>query len=231
MKESQKKLNSLHFRIILSLFMIILFPVSCSKDDSENYEDSYIIEIDNSNNILIVAHTDDHNLTDKFSYEYSDITVKKYSDDGSLVITYYLNEAGLVDSASNGLKFKYDANGYFISDDSNNPMKEVHTYSNGNRTMTKIGSNKIYYEYNSINNIIDIRYFKGPFFGRLNKNLIMNEVFQYPMASSRVETHFQYVLNQEGLVTQRTGTSTYFNGNPEKKLVTTFVYEYSNKSD
>jgi hypothetical protein len=224
-----KKISSKIFRLIIVLFMIILLPVSCSKEnrESESFKDSYIIELDNSNKILSVLHTDDHNITYKFSYEYQGNTVKKYSDTGTLLITYFLDESGLADSASNGVKFKYDADGFFISDDSNNAMKEVNTYSNGNRTMTKLGSNFIYYEYDSMINIIDILNFRGPFLGRLNKNLILKETMQFQIASSRVETHFQYVINEAGLVTQRTANSRYFNGTPERKLVTTFVYKYS----
>lgn len=211
----------------LLFLLIIIFLTSCSKkDEIENHQESFIIKLNDSGNILSVIHTNDQNITSNFSYDYLDKSIKQYSDNGTLAITYYLNEAGLADSASNGLKFIYDSNGYFICDDSNNSLKEIHTYSNDNRIMTKIGSNKIYYEYNTLKNVIDILYFKGPFLGRLNKNLISKEILEFTKASNRVETYFQYVINQEGLVTERTSISKYFNGSPDKKSVTTFVYKY-----
>jgi hypothetical protein len=180
---------------------------------------------------------------------YSDINYDKvfnYSDrkviatdfkSGKVLSTYYLNDLGLADSCAEGsylIKYKYDSENYLISFVNSDPLfGEISMiYSDGNRTgLWNKASYTIplgySYDYTSLPNLIDIDYFQGNFLGKLNKNLIAKKDFRWgPHGDNTTTIEYEYVLNNDGLVVQRTAISTNNQSSAllKPKLISKFEY-------
>lgn len=157
------------------------------------------------------------------SFEYSDKYIKVYTG-GILTSTYFLNNNGLADSCNTPkIKYQYNNDNYLVSE-SNSTAPIQYEYSNGNRTKFIWGTNKAYYQYNSLVNIIDIDTFHGSYLGKQNKNLKQSTRIEFLSASLGVSTTYQYTLNSAGLVIQRIGITTYNSGMSPKKAITDFEY-------
>jgi hypothetical protein len=209
--------------LILSICLIH----SCSKKDtteSESDNDKYLIVMYADYRISSVTHITGNNIVEfKRSFEYSDKYVKVYTG-GLLTNTYFLNNNGLADSSNNPrVKYQYNNDSYLISQ-STSAVPIYYEYLNGNRTKFTWGTNKTYYQYNSMINIIDIDSYYGSYLGKLNKNLKQSSRLEFPMASNGVYTTYQYTLNSDGLVIQRIAISTYNSGVSPQKTVTDFEY-------
>jgi hypothetical protein len=209
--------------ISLFILSICLFDSCCKKDITESDNDKYLIVIDGDYRILSVTHITENNIMEfERSFEYSDKYVKVYTG-GILMNTYFLNNNGLADSSNNPrVKYQYNNDCYLISQSTGVPI--YYEYSNGNRTKFTWGTNKAYYQYNSLTNIIDIDSFYGSYLGKLNKNLKQSARLEFQMASNGVSTTYQYTLNSAGLVIQRVSVSTYNSGVSPQKKVTDFEY-------
>jgi hypothetical protein len=209
--------------LILSIFIIH----SCVKDNIEkdNIEsDKYLIEMNKDYIISSVTHILGKNVVEfERSFEYSDKYVKVYTG-GILTSTYFLNNNGLADSCNTPkIIYLYNNDNYLVSE-SNSTAPIQYEYSNGNRTKFIWGTNKAYYQYTSLINLIDIDTFHGSYLGKLNNNLKQTTRLEFPMASNGVSTTYQYTLNSARLVTQRIGITTYNSGESPKKTITEFEY-------
>jgi hypothetical protein len=219
--------NILGISEVSLLILSICLIQSCCKEDiteSESENDKYLIVMNEDYSISSVTHITDNNIVEfERSFEYSDKYVKVYTG-GILTNTYYLNNNGLADSSNNPrVKYQYNNDRYLISQ-STSAVPIYYEYLNGNRTKFTWGTNKAYYQYNSLINIIDIDSFYGTFLGNLNKNLKQSTRLEFMMASNGVSTTYQYSLNSAGLVIQRIAVSTYNSGVSPKKTVTDFEY-------
>ena len=208
--------------LILSIFQIH----SCKKALIESDNDKYEIEMNGVYRISRITHFVGNNVPDyEKLFDYSDKYLKVYSG-GVLTSTYFLNNAGLADSCLEGTyltKYHYDNNNYLTS--YNDPVNTVYyEYADGNRTKRTWGTAKIYYQYNSLINIIDIYSFQGTYLGKLNKNLRQFTRLEFAMASNGLSTVYQYFLNSGGLVVKRIGITTYNSGESQKKSITIFEY-------
>lgn len=215
--------------IIRILFILSIFLIhSCKKDttdsDSESNSDKYIIEMNQNYRISRVIHLVGNNDSDYVKlYTYSDKDVKIYNE-GVLMITYFLNNAGLADSSTDGIYrnyYHYDDSKYLISMESND-LRFIYIYANGNRTGGSRTQYSAQYQYNSLINIIDIDEFQGEYLGKLNKNLLQSKSFMFTMASDGYQIDYQYELNAAGLVVKRTGITTY--NRPNSKPDNTISY-------
>lgn len=238
------------FRISSVILIIFFLNHSCKKDKSESDSekkiiDKYIIEMNTGYRISRVTHLDSNNglMYDRlYNYSDSEILVTDFNS-GNLISTYFLNKNGLADSCiegSNRIKYKYDNNKYLILF-SYYPYHDLNSllYENGNRThVENFPLHGISYEYTSLSNLIDIESFQGFYLGNLNKNLISKIRYQNgPHGNEATNTVYDYILNPEGLVINRTGVSTnelYLSlpdmapQNPTEKLITNFEYIIKN---
>lgn len=212
--------------VSLLILSICLIHSCCKKDipESESEKDKYLIVMNEDYRISSVTHFTGNNIVEfERSFEYSDKYVKVYTG-GILTNTYFLNNNGLADSSNNPrVKYQYNNDSYLISQ-STSPVPIYYEYSDGNRTKFTWGTNKAYYQYNSLVNIIDIDSFYGSYLGKLNKNLKQYTRLEFQMASNGVSTTYQYTLNSAGLVVQRVAVSTYNSGLSPQKTVTDFEY-------
>jgi hypothetical protein len=180
--------------------------------NSSDSVSKYIIEVDNEY---------------RFSKVSSEYWIKTYFYSDTIVIitqtssipgylnnkeTYFLNNLGLADSSFNGSfynYYSYNSDNYLISSISSG-KKVVYEYLNGNRTGIFVGPPEwLRYEYNSLQNIIDIESFTGSWLGQLNKNLISKKSYRWgPMGGDVNNTDYDYVLNEDGLVVQRIALKT-----------------------
>lgn len=226
------------FRIVIIVFVIILFQY-CKKnsDDSggNNNEGTlnYEIEIDKDYRILKVT-TNGFLIT---SYVYTDKTIEKECTfNGTVQFTekYFLNASGLADSSvltsyipsfTSVTYYKYNPDNYLIYISIN---KTTFKYQDGNCISSHDGTYGEfdvgnYYEYSSLPNYIDIENFTGSYLGKLNKNLFTKMNHRGMMGGDISSTNYEYVLNSDGLVVQRTIISS---SNPDYKEISNFKYKY-----
>jgi predicted small secreted protein len=210
--------------VSLLILSICLIHSCCKKDITESESDKYLIVMNEVYRISSVTHIKGNNTVEYVrTLEYSDKYVKVYTG-GILTNTYFLNNNGLADSSNNPrVKYQYNNESYLISQ-STSAVPINYEYSNGNRTKFTWGTNKAYYQYNSLINIIDIDSFFGSYLGKLNRNLKQSSRLEFLKASSGVSTTYKYTLNSAGLVIQRVAVSTYTSGVSPKKTVTDFEY-------
>ena len=88
------------------------------------------------------------------------------------------------------------------------------------------------YVYTTIPNFIDLQSFNGSYLGILNNNLILTKKHQWgPHGSDYSTTIYEYIIDANGLVTKRTGTTTDNNSRndpkPSNTLITYFEYKIS----
>jgi len=233
------------FRISTVILVIFLIH-SCKKDKTESDSekkiiDKYIIEMNTGYRISRVTHLDSNNglMYDRlYNYSDSEILVTDFNS-GNLISTYFLNSIGLADSCldgSNRINYQYNNDKYLISY-SYYPYTFLNnlSYNNGNRTYVEnFPLHGISYEYTSLLNLIDIESFQGSYLGNLNKNLISKIRYQNgPHGNEATNTVYDYILNAQGLVINRTGVSTnelylahpdIAPQNPTEKLITNFEY-------
>jgi hypothetical protein len=221
------------------LVVIISLITSCKKDSSETSDaltEKCIVEMSSDYRLLKVTYNRDYSIDIKtFSYSEKEIIV----NDATGIWIYYLNDNGLADSSrygSKSRKYKYDSDGFLVSYrqypgsagyDIDNFR---YTNMNGNRIAAYDVWNDVSdsYSFNSSLNLIDIESFNGPFLGKLNNNLISRKRHQYGAhGDENITTNYEYRLNAEGLVIQRTGIAIdyhYLNGSQPIKTITDFEY-------
>lgn len=208
-------------KIILVLPLLCI--CSCEKEDTSN--EKYIIETTSDYRILKLTHILENNVVEfERSYIYSDNSVEIY-DNGNLYATYYLNSSGLAVSLNEieKIKYHYNEDNYLVSEE-NATSRIFYEYSGGNRVLFIWGTNKIFYEYCSLKNYIDIHSFHGTYLGKLNENLIKSYRMQFMMASNGQITTNNYTLDPSGLVTRRVAVTEYYSGASPKTLITDFEY-------
>lgn len=237
--------------MFISLLLLILI-FSCKKDDNFSYTtyDKYIIEMNNDYKIFRISHyqmpSNSSNIAEMVldytqDYTYSDNYITNYATYissgrwGKRI--YFLNTIGLADSCfyindsqdTSRIQYLY-SNSYLISSKVKGGATEYYEYLDGNRTKAVMGSldsgRGMFYTYNSIINKIDIESLKGPFLGKLSKNLISKSLYMGPNGSSRSTTNYQYRLNNEGLVVQKIEICTDAFGEKTKET-TSFEYLFS----
>lgn len=228
------------------LFLVLIGSLfqSCKKDPSESTDtitEKYIIEMNSDYRLLNVSYIGrDLGQGKSFSYAGREVQVTDYSGTG----TYYLNDIGLADSSRHGTilrVYKYDSDNFLFSY-KHYPQSGgydiddyIFTNLNGNRIASHEMQNDrsdLYY-FNSSTNLIDIESFNGPFLGKLNTNLISRKIHKYGAhGREKIDINYDYKLNSEGLVIQRTGTAIDYGpkiGDPPMTItITNFEYIISN---
>ena len=217
----------LKFRIIILVIIIISFK-SCRKENVKDDENvnivNYEIELDNTRRLLKITQS---NPPDVFirSYVYDNKEVEVvFTYNGTVQITekYFLNESGLADSSVTNVfvvpvppsvtHYKYNNENYLINSSAG---WLSFNYLDGNRISAIDGSYGpysfvgTYYDYSLLLNIIDIEEFTGSYHGNLNKNLIIKKTYRGFQAIDGKSTDYEYVLDANGLVIQRTTITTY----------------------
>lgn len=233
--------KSIKYRIVIIVFVIILFQC-CKKSSDESGGNknegtlNFEIEIDKDYHIFKVT-ANDLLIT---SYVYTDQTIEKECTfEGTVQFTekYFLNGSGLADSSvltsyvpgfTSKTYYKYDPDNYLIYISIN---KTTFKYQDGNCISTHDGTYGDfdvgdYYEYSSLPNYIDIENFNGSYLGKLNKNLFTKMNHRGMMGSDFSSTSYEYVLNSDGLVVQRTKLSPGRNNGTDYKEVSNFKYKY-----
>jgi hypothetical protein len=231
----------LKLRIVIYIFLII-FLHSCRKDVDDNaIIVNYEIELDKKFRLLKITQD---NPPDVFitSYDYYDKEIKVVSTyNGTVEFSenYLLNDRGLADScilisnipnANSVTYYKYNNDGYMIYSSAG---LLSYNYLDGNRISAIDGSygqaSNVgnFYEYSSSLNYIDIEEFRGFYLGNLNKNLIARVSYRGLHAGDGESTDYQYKINADGLVVQRTALTTYTNDpNADQKIISNFKYKF-----
>lgn len=235
----------LKFRMVVSVFVIIFFH-SCRKEDVNVNDNVYIanyeIELDKKYRLLKITQDipPDVFIT---SYDYSDIVIKVViTYNGTVLFSqkYFLNDRGLADSCilvSNipsvysVAHYKYNIDGYMIYSSAG---LQSYNYLDGNRISAIDGSYGPaasyvgnFYEYSSSLNYIDIEEFRGSYLGNLNKNLIARISYRGLHGGDGKNTDYQYEINSDGLVVQRTALTTYTRDPiADQKDIANFKYKF-----
>jgi hypothetical protein len=167
------------------------------------------------------------------------------------VTIYHINNSGFADTSQYSLYYNNEVTNssisYYIYDSNNylkmridkrtdsyadqTPDTTFYDYNNGN-LVKSVWSGGVFgvffptsstYTYNSIKNIVDIESFNGAFIGKLNQNLI-ESITNYGSPEGVYIRKYQYVLNANGLVEERTSTSSS-GGQPIGKGIEKFEYK------
>jgi len=167
---------------------------------------------------------------------------------------YFLNEVGLADSSiyyeyssdrpSRTIISKYTYNGkYKIKEDiivneydstkivGTSDVNLIYSIKNGNTVSLKInGICSDYFEFNDLENKINIDDFVGDFNGKINRNLIQSSYTDCPgfHGSDQPSSVFEYIIDENGYVLERVEHFYTSSGaeTKEVKKITQFEYKF-----
>jgi hypothetical protein len=223
---------------------------------SQDYKIYKVTKFDNTDrhydpDKLVLERTSEYIYTDSLIK----VVVKDSNEKVVRIFTYYLNQNhsadSCIDSSFNEYNqyvvsknnYYYTVDGYLSSyeryDGLWNNMRVCYNYYYDNNNMSALiscsftyGSFGLYYTYNELKNIVDIRHIIGayhhigplisPYLGKNSNNLISEYKWIFPSPSGHIDstiTEYSYKLNSEGLVTRYS----------HDDYLVLFEYKYINK--
>lgn len=244
------------------LVLVLISLIGCNKEDDNpsHIGEKYDITLTDDYQIIGVTHYINDNISGQLQFNYSDdlIIVTELDENNSIEQkSYYYFHDQLADSSVDSLyythgfprtihhRYTYDEQYYLIAElttldiyTSENGLSQYsqlsqYEYTDGNQT--SVNENDHYtdrYEYNDLENKINIRTFLGNYCGQKNKSLLARYENGDHASSGTIPENDQYTyeLNDHGLVKKKTrvhNPRTYpSSGNIPEKTTTIIEYEY-----
>jgi hypothetical protein len=224
----------LNFTILFLIFTAMFIP-ACDKENTgdEGVNVNYKIYLDNQNRFIKVIEGSENTT----SYQYTDSTIK--ITDPISRHTYFINDLGLADSC---LVEEYHYGGWYSpimcyykyykdgSMEFNGEGLYWYKYAEGNRTeaiqdssLSEYDRREYYYTYTSLPNTIDLESLRGPYMGKLNKNLISKLTYDVGSILKDANIEFSYILDSKNYVKKRTEILTAI-GIPTTKTIRNYQY-------
>ncbi len=240
---------------MLTILSISTILITCKKEDRDIPTELYkcIITLNNDLKLKKVENYLSDSLNNSIVYNYQNDLVEVIKTGPTFNIqsknSYFLNNAGLADSCITIVYEHNDTTRFMISkyyyndkykikadvkiDDydsgvitSTSHANLIYSINNGNTISMLInGICSFYFEFNEIENKIDIEVFLGDFNGKINKNLLKSTYTDCPTSQ---HSEFEYTIDANGYVVKRiehdfTG---YGSEENETKKITQFEYKF-----